>query len=369
MGKIALVHDFLFTYGGAERVLHALHQMYPEAPIYTLLAEPEIVAAHFPKATVYTSSLQRSPLRSKPAWLVAAMPKAIEEFDLSAFDTVISSSGAFSHGIITGPHTRHISYCHSPMRYVWDWHAEYIAEKGMSTPFRKFLAEQVLSKLRIWDYVASKRVDMWIANSSVVQQRIRKFYGQESQIIHPPVDTDFFDPEKAVSDTKERHVITASRLSSYKKIDQMIEACSACDIPLKIIGSGTERQRLENLAVSRKAQVTFLGSTSEEEKRNLIAGSNCFLFAAEDDFGIAPVEALSLGIPVLAYGRGGAVEYVINGVNGYLYNEQTSRALTESLSLFLEKGVQSSSNEIRESALRFSLRNFQKAIAKVVANG
>lgn len=357
MGKIALVHDFLFTYGGAERVLSAFHRLYPDAPIYTMLADPEIVRRYFPKAKIITSSLQRSFLRRRPQLLLGAMPRAIEEFNLNEFNLVLSSSGAFSHGVITGPDTFHLCYCHSPMRYVWDWHAEYLKEKGWTSPLKKWFAESFLSPIRLWDRVSAERPDAWIANSQTVQERIAKFYGKPSEIIYPPVDTEFFTPPDDIQAGD--YAITASRLSPYKRVDQMILACEKLGIPLRVIGDGEDKARLENLA---GPTVTFLGRLSEQDKRREIAGARCFLFAAEDDFGIAPLEALSLGIPAVALARGGATEYVQDGKNGILYAED----LAEGLERFLKDGVEFTSGRIRQSALKYGTEHFDIKITKAV---
>ena len=357
MKKIALVHDFLYTYGGAERVLSAFHRLYPEAPIYTMLAEPEIVRKHFPNATIITSSLQRSPLRRKPQLLLATMPRTIEEFDFSGFDTVLSSSGAFSHGVITGPDTRHVCYCHSPMRYVWDWHAEYLREKGVTTPLRRWFAETVLSNIRVWDAVAAKRPDVWMANSATVQKRIKKFYGVESTVIYPPIDTDFFTPQEV---KQGNYAVTASRLSAYKKIDEMIVACTKFGLPLRVIGDGEDRKRLEKMG---SPNVQFLGRLSEEDKRREIARAKLFLFAAEDDFGIAPLEALSLGVPVVALARGGALEYVQDGKNGRLFEPG---GLGKALADF---NISMDAAQIRETALPFGMARFDEQIRNIVDNG
>ena len=368
MGKIALVHDFLFTFGGAERVLLALHHLFPEAPIYTMLAEPEVVKQHFSDATIITSSLQRSPFRQNPAWLIAAMPRAIEEFDLNQYDLVISSSGAFSHGVITGPDTVHLSYCHTPMRYAWDWHAEYLQERGVTSPLGLWFAQTVLSRIRTWDYVTSKRVDRWIANSKTVQARIEKYYHQKSEIIYPPVNTTFFDPSLVHTTSHKPYAVVASRLSPYKRIDLAIEACATNNLELHIVGSGNERSKLEQVAQKSGGLVIFEGSINEEEKRALLANAICFIFPAEDDFGIGPVEALSLGVPVLAFGKGGALETVQPGKNGLLFKEQTASSLSEQLAIFLKDGVSRSPAQIRQSAEPFSLEVFNQNIHRSIAH-
>jgi glycosyltransferase involved in cell wall biosynthesis len=364
--KIALVHDFLFTYGGAERVLSIFCTLFPEAPVYTLLADPAVVAKHFPNTTIITSPLQRSFLHSKPSLLIAAMPQAIESFSFEGYDLILSSSGAFSHAAITGPDTMHICYCHSPMRYAWDWHSEYLTERGL-TKLPRFLAEMVISRIRVWDTFSALRPDHWIANSANVQARLQRYYGVESAVIHPPVDTHFFDPAHITLDaTRPAYAVTASRLSAYKHIDWMIEAAADTKFPLVVIGDGSQRNALEKLAKKLNAPVTFVGKVSDLVLRETIGHASCFLFASEDDFGISPVEALSMGIPVIAYGKGGALETVRAEKNGLLFMQPTAESLTSALTLFLSKGVQYVPSQIRQSALMFSTEQFVTKIKQVV---
>jgi glycosyltransferase involved in cell wall biosynthesis len=365
--KIALVHDFLTVYAGAERVLSAFHEMYPEAPIYTMFANDDVVAKHFPKATIITSPLQKSIFRSRPWLLLSRMPQAVESYNLSQFNIVLSSSGAFSHGVITGPETKHISYCHSPMRYAWDWHADYLREKNMKGLGKEFIANYFLSKIRLWDAVSAKRVDTWIANSSVVASRIKHFYRADAKVVYPPIDTDFFSLEKADKTAyTEPYVISVCRLSKNKRVDQIIAAAHKLGIHLLIGGSGAERYALESHAKKLSAKVTFLGDINEEEKRALIAGAKAFVFAAEDDFGIAPVEALALGVPVVALGKGGATESVQDGKNGFLYPEENVESLTKALNTLLQDGVSMDAAAIRKSSLAFSTEHFQKNIRSIV---
>ncbi|MBU6389182.1 glycosyltransferase [Patescibacteria group bacterium] len=365
--KLALVHDFLFAYGGAERTLHALHELYPEAPIYTTFAYPEIVAAHFPKAAIITSPLQKHWLRQWPSLLINHMPQAVESFDLRGYDVVLSSSGAFSHGVITGPDTVHICYCHTPMRYGWDWHVEYLSERKVRNLPALLIANTAMSRLRLWDSLSAKRVDYWVANSQVVANRIRQYYRAESEIIHPPVNTEFFD-FRSLGEIKEGTcAITVSRLKPYKKIDLIIQACRAVGLPLKIAGAGEDEPRLRKLAGS-DGTVIFLGPISEEEKRTEIAGSRCFIFPADDDFGIAPVEALGLGVPVIAYKKGGALEYVKDSENGYFFKEQTVESLEEQLRRFVTDGVRMNRSDIRETAVSFGEAAFCQNITSFITS-
>lgn len=364
--RIALIHDFLTVFAGAERVLKVFHELYPEAPIYVAVTDEAIVQKHFPNATVHTSPLQNSWKRKINPLFLASLPEAIESFDVTSYDLVLSSSGAFAHGVITGPDTTHICYCHSPMRYAWDWHAEFAAERGLhSTPMKTFLYEQSLSKIRLWDAVSAKRVDVWIANAKTVEARIKKYYRADSQVIFPPVDTEYFDPAKLEKIEKGSHAFAISRLTTSKRIDQIIRACHVAGIPLRLAGAGDDSW-CRAIAEELKADVTFLGEISEEAKRQELAEAGCFVFAAEDDFGIAPVEALAMGTPVVALGKGGATETVIPGKNGWLYPEATVESLTQALHTFKKEGAPAAPEEIRKTALRFSSETFEAAIKKAI---
>ncbi len=364
--KIALIHDFLNVYGGAERVLKELHILYPKAPIYTATADPKLIAEHFPDAIIHTSPLQHSWKRKVNALFLLNVPEAIESFNLTGYDVVISSSGAYSHGVITGPDTYHISYCHSPMRYVWDWHAEFLEEKGLNKGWLKpFIANQAFSKLRMWDAISAKRVDQWVANSKTVANRIAQYYRTESKIIYPPVDTVYFDPALIEKTKRGIQVFTVSRLTSAKKIDQIILACAEAHVPLHIAGTGDESW-LRKIVADCKADVTFLGAVSEEVKRQELANASAFIFASEDDFGIAPVEAMAMGTPVIAFGKGGATETVLDGVTGLLYADQTVGCLAETLAVFRQKGVSGTPERIRTQALKFSTEKFANGIKELV---
>lgn len=362
--SVALVHDFLLTFAGAERVLKELSLIFPEAPIYTLLHNPEVSSRHFPGVNIIPSKLQKSWLKRWPQLLLGKMPQAVEEFDFSSYDLVISSSGAFSHGIITGPDTFHLCYCHSPMRYVWDWHNEYLREKGIKTgSFSSFLTELLLSRIRLWDSVSAKRVDSWVANSTTVAGRIQKFYRQESEVVYPPVDTEFLDPAKLKSPhSTVPYAVTVSRLTANKRIHLLIEACAQEKLLFKVIGSGGELINLQRAAKKVNADVQFLGNLSEEEKREVVGRASCFLFAAEDDFGIAPVEALSLGVPVIAFARGGTGETVQHGKNGRLFSTPDPAAIRQEIASYLKDGVSLKPEAIRASALPFSRKEFAQQI-------
>lgn len=368
MGKIALVHDFFFTYGGAERVVSIFHELYPEAPIYTLFADPVVMKKHYPNAKVITSYLQKNPIRKFPPFLLASFPRAIESFDFGGYDVVLSSSGAFSHGIITGPETTHLCYCHTPMRYAWDWHHEYLGERGLTNPITLLIARKILSRLRLWDTISAKRVDSFFANSDVVAKRIEKFYRQKATVIYPPIDTEYFDPKNITKKSEEFYAISASRLSPNKRIHLMIEASALTKIPLRIIGGGSVEKELREITEKLSAPVTFLGRVSEEEKLQQIGNAACFLFAAEDDFGIGPAEALALGVPVISIARGGIQEVIQPGKNGIFFTEATGESLANALNTFQKTGVAYSTSEIHESVKNLSIERFKTEIRNAVSH-
>lgn len=367
MGKVALVHDFLNSYTGAERVLKALSDLYPDAPIYTLFYDPKITGKYFKGCTIIPSSLQRSLLRRKPALLVNKMPNAIEEWDFKDYDIVISSSGAFSHGIVTLDKTKHFCYYHAPMRYAWDWHAEYLNEKGINNPILRLFAESGIHKLRSWDYITSKRVDVWIANSQNVANRIKRYYRQDnSHVIYPPIPVKSIIEKSAnsFSNTTEKYAITISRLTPNKRINLIIEACANLRLPLVVIGEGAAKKQLSALAKELKANLTFKGWVSEEEKINLLSKSSLFVFAAEDDFGITPIEAMACGIPVVALNAGGTAETVIDQHNGIHYSEPSAKLIAEAIQKALD--TKWDRNEIQKSALKYDISTFNTQILELV---
>lgn len=364
--KVALVHDYLYTYAGAERVLQAFHQLYPEAPIYTAFADPKLVRKHFPKATFITPPVSIGWSRRIPGLVWMLMPKVVELFDLKGYDLVLSSSGAFSHGVLTHPGTTHLCYCHSPMRWVWDWHREFLAERGIRQGLPLYFTEMVLSRLRLWDTLSASRVDHWIANSQTVSERISKYYRQLSQVIHPPVDTTFFDCQAIEWREQPAYALSVSRLDRTKRLDIAIGACAAVGLPLWIAGQGKDEGFLRAEAERLGADVRFLGPISENQKRQLLAEARCFIFPTEEDFGIAPVEALAMGTPVIALGRGGATETVQDGKNGRFFRELSVASLRETLDTFLSEGVQLDRAGIRKTSLPFSTERFVQEIQKAV---
>jgi glycosyltransferase involved in cell wall biosynthesis len=358
--RTAIVHDWLVTYAGAERVLEQLLVLYPDADLYSLIDfMPESERAFLGGRPIRTSFLQRIPgVRRGYRRFLPLMPLAIEQFDLSSYDLVLSSSYAVAKGVLTGPDQLHVCYCHSPMRYAWDLQEQYLREAGLDRGIRSWLARYLLHRMRLWDYRTANGVDQFIANSHFVAQRIRKFYRRDAVVIHPPVDTDAFTP----GGVRQNFYVTASRLVPYKRMDLVVEAFT--HMPhrrLVVIGDGPEASR-----VSGKAgpNVRLLGRQPQAVLREHLQQARGFVFAAEEDFGIAPVEALACGTPVIAYGKGGALE-TVDGLHhqsptGVFFDQQTAAAIEEAVEQFESEEQRFSPIACRESALRFGVDRFRQ---------
>jgi glycosyltransferase involved in cell wall biosynthesis len=356
--KVALIHDNLNQMGGAEKVLLALHELYPRAPIYTATYNERDTGGVFADMDIRPSFIQRLPLGStKYKWFLPFMPSAFEQFDLSKYDVVISSSSAFSKGVITKPETLHVCYCHTPTRYLWNDHFEYI-DTIRGPKFGKKAIQLMTTYLRIWDKMASDRVNKFIANSHYIARRIKKYYHRDSEIIYPPVETEMFQNKPA-----EDFYLVVSRLRPYKKVDLVIQAFNELKLPLVIIGSGEEEKRLRSLAQSN---ITFLGNADEQTKVDYLSRCKAFINPQEEDFGIAPIEAMASGKPVIAYGRGGALETIIEGKTGLFFHQQTREALINTVRRFEADGVSFDPKVIREHAQTFDARVFAKRISTFV---
>jgi len=365
--KVALVHDFLVNYGGAERVLEVLSEMFPEAPIYTLLYDKEKTRRRFKDKVVYTSFLQKFPkwMKRNPKWLLPFLPIAPETFDLREFDLVISSSGAWSKGIVTRLNTIHISYLHSPMRFAWDMNEEYL-NQVQSSKFKvqSFFARIFLNYIRVWDKLAADRPDYLLANSKYTQKRIGKYYGRESEVIYPPVISEQGTMNK---DQEKNYFLIVSRLSKYKKIKEVVEAFNKLELPLIVIGEGKERKNLEKIAGKN---VQILGWKSDEEIEKYYSQARAFVFAGVDDFGMAPVEAMSYGVPVLAIREGGILEIVEEGKTGEFFDAATPEVIADCVRRFREKEKTYDKQEIIKSVERFSkerfIREFRECLDKIL---
>ncbi|MDP3975712.1 MAG: glycosyltransferase [bacterium] len=358
--KVALVHDFLFKLGGAERVLKELANLYPQAPIYTLIYDEEKCGQMFPRKRVVESKLKKYPrfLQKRPQLLLGKMPEAIEDFDFSEFDLVISSSGAFSHGIITPPRTKHLCYCHSPMRYAWDYTHEYLAEKKLSW-WKELLARLTLHQVRQWDRVAADRPDAYLANSKHVAKRLRKYFQTEAEVLYPPVDIDRFYPHGESGE----YFLMISALSPFKKVDLAVSAFNKMGKPLLVIGDGEQRQALEALV---GPTVEILGRKTDEEVRRYLQNCRALVFPGEEDFGIAPVEAMACGKPVIAYGKGGVLESVVDGITGVFFEELTVAALEDAVARFYQIERSLDRDIIRKRAEEFGREQFVEGVKQAV---
>jgi len=353
--KVALVHDHLAQDGGAEKVLQALADLYPQAPIYTLLYDEKNVNKYFKGRQIESSIIQKLPGGVKHyQWYMPFMPMAVEFFDLHSYDVVISDASAFAKGVITSPDTLHISYCHTPTRYIWDYTHQYINELPYNKYFKKVIS-LVLNYIRIWDKAAADRVDVFIANSRTVKRRIAKYYKRDSIVIYPPVEMDLF----GIAEKQDDYFLIGGRLAPYKRVDIVIEAFRELNLPLKIFGDGVDLNRLKKIAVGCD-KIEFLGRISEGEKAEVYSRCQAFINPQEEDFGITVIEAMACGRPVIAFRQGGATETVIEGVNGTFFEEQTVPALIKAVRSFNSR--QYNPPEVRETAQKYSKVRFQKEI-------
>lgn len=355
--RVAIVHDFLIQMGGAERVVEALHAMYPEAPVYTSAYAPDSMPANFRSWDIRTSFIQKLPYKRLSHRLALFLyPMAFESFDLRGYDVVISSSSAFAKGVVTEPSTIHICYTHTPMRFAWNSH-EYLERERMPLPLRPFLMP-VLHRLRTWDAVASARVDRFVANSNVVRSRIEKFYRRECSVVYPPVDTSRFGIAQSVGN----YYLLAARFSPYKRLDLAIEACNRLKRPLKVVGCGRGESALRAIA---GPTIEFVGRVGDQELVGLMSRARAYLMPGNEDFGISPVEANACGRPVLAYAAGGALDSQVDGLTGVLFKEQTVESLCAAI--LSSESIDFSPAAIRDHAMRFDVKVFEAQMRRVVA--
>ncbi len=351
--RIAIVHDWLPLYGGAERVLEQILQVFPEADVWSLLDFiPNGQRDFLQNKLVTTSFIQRLPfVRKHYRSYLPLMPLAIEQFDLHGYDLVISSSYAVAKGVITGPDQLHLCYCHSPIRYAWDMQGTYLHEAGMTKGVSSLLVRILLHYLRLWDYRTAAGVNQFATNSEFVARRIRKVYGRNAEVIHPPVDTESFRP----NGQKMGYYLTVSRLVPYKKVGLIVEAFAAFpDKTLIVIGDGPEFAKIKRTAT---ANVHMLGQQSAEALTHYMQQARGFIFGAEEDFGIVTVEAQACGTPVIAFGKGGTAETVIPGRTGWLFNEQTVGSICDAILKF--ENLKFDEGTIRRHAECFSMPRFR----------
>lgn len=349
--KVAIVCDFLTKLGGAQKVLLSLHELYPDAPVYCLLYDEKGTSGKFSDCKIIQSNLKNQPgfLRHRPKFLVGKFAKVVEEFDLSKYDVVISSNDSFAHGIITKPETFHLCYCHTPTRYLWDWHAEYLAENKISYNLKGLVVRNLLHKQRVWDRVSADRVDHFIANSENVKKRIKKYYLRDADVVYPPVEVN--DIQMATEPPEDYYLIV-SRLEPYKKIDLAVKACNKLKKKLVIVGDGSAKNSLQSIA---GPTIEFAGWKNDAELFKYFQHAKAFIFSGEEDFGIAPVEAMAAGRPIIAYKKGGSLESIIDGKTGLFFDDQT----VESLSKVITKLEQMYDNFIPENC-RVQANKFSK---------
>jgi UDP-N-acetylmuramyl pentapeptide phosphotransferase/UDP-N-acetylglucosamine-1-phosphate transferase/glycosyltransferase involved in cell wall biosynthesis len=358
--RVAIVHDFLYTYAGAERVLEQLVSLFPQADIFSLFDFlPEKLRGFIRHKPVKTTFIQRMPMvRRKHRAFLPLMPLAIEQLDVSAYDVVISSSYMVAKGVMTRPDQLHICYCHTPVRYAWDMQNQCLAQSGLIHGIKSVLARIVLHYIRNWDVRSANGVDVFLTNSDFVGRRIQKVYRRKAITIYPPVDTEAY----TLHDKKEDFYVTASRLVPYKRIDLIVDAFRGLpDRRLLVIGEGPE---MEKLLAKAGPNVRLLGYQSPDHLRRYLQRARAFIFAAEEDFGIVPVEAQACGTPVIAFGRGGVTESVIHGQTGLLFNEQTVQSLTQAITDFETREWDPAL--IRKNAERFSVPQFRERFSRIV---
>lgn len=350
--KVAIVHDWLTGMRGGEKVLESLCELFPKATIFTLIHIKGTVSETIERMNIKTSFLQNMPfVRQYYRYYLPLMPKAVECFDLSKFDLVISSSHCVAKGAKTEVH--HICYCHTPMRYIWEMYDQYFGKQGMSF-FTKYTMDFVRSYLRRWDVATADRVDYFIANSDNVKGRILQYYKREASVIYPPVNTDFFRP---VDDKGEDYYLIVSAFAPYKRVDLAIETFNILGLSLKVIGTGQEEKKFKKIA---KSNIEFLGWKSDIELKNYYGRCKAFIFPTEEDFGITPVEAQATGRPVIAYKKGGALETVIEGITGIFFEEQTVDSLAEAIHRF--NTMRFDKRKIRKHAEKFNREKFKEKI-------
>jgi glycosyltransferase involved in cell wall biosynthesis len=359
MPKIAFAHDHLFQVGGAEKVLVALTNLDREAPIYTLINDKKVSAKILPQKNIISSRLQKIPGALKFfKYLLVFMPGIWEKTDLSQYDLVISSSSGFVKGLKKGAQTKHVCYCYTPTRYLWDDQEEYIGNLPEGRWLKLFLPK-ILQRLQKWDFAKAQEVDYFLTDSKFIAAKIAKNYQRSATVIHPPININDFQ----IADSLGDYYLIVSRLRPYKKVDLAIKAFNNLKLPLKIIGSGTEMRRLKKMA---HANIEFLGELSDEERNYYLARCKAFLYPQIEDFGLTALEAMASGRPVIAFQQGGALETVQEGLTGTFFAEQTWESLAHKILRFDDKNF--NPQAIRREAARFDTSIFQEKLLAFINN-
>jgi glycosyltransferase involved in cell wall biosynthesis len=357
--KIAIVHDYLDQYGGAERVVEAMHEVFPEAPVYTSIYFPENLPQVFKSMDIRTSFMQHFPYikrHMKKYYLI--YPWVFRSFDLSKYDVVLSSSSAYAKGVRVRKDALHICYCHAPARFIWNFN-QYMEKEKLPLMAKKIIYFMTKLCLKRWDISSSKKVDYFIANSANIQSKIKSIYGMDSFIIHPPVESQkFYLSEKA-----DEYFLVVSRLAAYKRIDLVIRVFNKLGFPLRVIGGGSYLEELKKIAGKN---IIFLGKVDEIRLSDNYSHCQALIFPGEEDFGITSLEAQASGRPVIAYGKGGALESIIDGRTGIFFFEQTEEALSAAIHKYIKESNAFDPSVIRESALRFCVSRFKEKIKRFV---
>lgn len=355
---IALVHDYLAQDGGAEKVLKSLHEIWPEAPIFVLFHDQKKLD-QFKTGNIYESFLKNFPfIHSRYQWYLPLMPIAVEKLDLKNFDVVISSTSLFAKGVITPPETLHISYCHTPPRFLWSDTHKYLDDFRYNFLI-KFLSPNFIHRLRLWDKMSADRVDDFIANSFTVKQRIQKYYRRDAEVINPPVEVDKFK----ISPVLGNYYLAGGRLVPYKKFDLIIKVFNRLGTPLKIFGDGPEMKHLQKIA---KSNIEFLGRITEEQKIKLLSETKAFIHPQLEDFGITAVESMASGRPVVAYGVGGAGETIVEGETGIFIKSQSWEHLFDAILNFYPENWDN--GKIRAHAEKFNETIFKEKMQRLVTD-
>lgn len=354
--KTAIVHDWFCNMGGGDKVAEIFLDIMPDSPIYTSCYLEKSLTPKLKSADIRASYLQKyiNQKKDNHQKFLPFMPSAFESFDMSEYDIVLSSSSCCAKGIITRPETIHICYCHTPMRYAWEYFYEYT--EAMK-PLKRKMINYMMNYMRIWDAVSANRVDYFIANSHNVAGRIRKHYRRDAAVVHPPIDTDYFVPGEKEGD----FYLCVSRLVKYKKIDLAVEACNRLHVPLIVIGQGAEYERLRSMAGST---VQILGRQPDEVIREYYQRCKAFLFPGEEDFGMTPLEVQSCGRPVIAYAGGGALETVVDGRTGVLFKEQTAESLMNAIEKMNQ--IKFEKAALRAHAKKFGKQRFLEEMQKQI---
>lgn len=358
--KIALVHDYLVQYGGAERVLECFTEIFPYAHIYTIVYDKKLMHGVFADKKIHTSFLQKFPLAKKRHRIFPLlMPSAIEQFDFSKYDVVLSDSSSYAKGIITGPETLHICYMHTPMRYAWDDCQKYTDDSRFPSIVKK-LVPFFMNYVRIWDAVSAERVDKFIANSNFVAKRIKKYYKKEAIVINPPVSVDKFYVEDDI-EKRGDYFLMVGRLIAYKRHDIAIKAFNKLGLPLKIIGRGPEMKRLKKMA---GPNIEFLGRVEDKDLSKYYANCRAFIFPQEEDFGIVAIEAMASGRPLIAYRGGDIIEHMEDGKTGIFFEKQTTEDIIEAVKKFKDENFDG--QYIRKQVLKFDREVFKQKIKEYI---